>query len=130
MSGGRLRAREVILSLDNCLEPRLIYGARTSSHAPRETLHEYVRQLTLQAHHVIIDVPLRRVTHKPILFRRWRDKHRAVPIQSPTHGIQRCSRTSRPAFARAQIKASLAVNRELIQLYWDIGGSLVGRPAD
>jgi hypothetical protein len=27
----------------------------------------------------------------------------------------------------AQIKASLAVNRELIQLYWDIGGLIVNR---
>ena len=27
----------------------------------------------------------------------------------------------------AQIKASLAVNRELIQLYWDIGGLIVQR---
>src|SRR6185312_11864306 len=27
----------------------------------------------------------------------------------------------------AQIKASLAVNRELIQLYWDIGGLIVSR---
>lgn len=27
----------------------------------------------------------------------------------------------------AQVKASLAVNRELIQLYWDIGGMIVGR---
>ena len=27
----------------------------------------------------------------------------------------------------AQIKAALSVNRELIELYWDIGGSIVGR---
>jgi hypothetical protein len=28
---------------------------------------------------------------------------------------------------RAQIKASLAVNRELMQLYWDFGGPIVKR---
>jgi predicted nuclease of restriction endonuclease-like (RecB) superfamily len=42
-------------------------------------------------------------------------------------GYQALLKDIKSRIRTAQIKASLAVNRELIQLYWDIGGSIVMR---
>jgi len=46
--------------------------------------------------------------------------------QSP-HGYRQLLDDIKARIRVAQIKASLAVNRELIQLYWDIGELIVGR---
>jgi DUF1016 N-terminal domain len=42
-------------------------------------------------------------------------------------GYQALLKDIKSRIRKAQIKASLAVNRELIQLYWDIGGLIVNR---
>ena len=59
------------------------------------------------------------------------DKRRrsvAAPIRLAKGDVYRVLlKDIRTRIRAAQIKASLSVNRELIQLYWDIGGLIVNR---